>query len=106
MARLPIAPSASLNREDFVIALRYSSLARRHRGFPRGAACVHESRVDATRRKSDMTSTAVHVSRESAAYPGGFGTSDDVRADLAEVRSTNRDLNERRVRAGSSPPRR
>ncbi len=67
---------------------------------------MRESRVEATRRESDMMSTSVHVSRESAAHPGGFGTSDHVRADLAEVRSANRDLNERRVRAGPSPLRR
>ncbi len=53
-----------------------------------------------------MMSTAVHVSREFAAHPGGFGKSDDVRADLAEVRIANRDINERRVRAGPSPLRR
>jgi hypothetical protein len=89
-----------------VIALTLSSLARRPRGFPQGAACVHESRVGETRGESGMPSTGVRVSRESAAHPGGFGTSDHVLADLTEVRSTNRDLNERRVRAGPSPPRR
>jgi hypothetical protein len=102
-ARSPTAPSTSLDPEDFVIALALSSLARHHRGLPRGLVCVRESRVEATRRESDMRSTGVHVSRESAAHPGGFGTSDHVRADLAEVRSTNRDFNERRVRAGPPP---
>jgi hypothetical protein len=89
-----------------VIALALSSLTQRHRGFPRGAGCVHESRVDQARRGSGMTSTAVRVSREFAAYPGGFGKSDHVRAGLSEVRSANRDLNERRIRAGPPPLRR
>jgi hypothetical protein len=89
-----------------MIALSLSSLARRRRGFPRAAAGVHESRVGQTRGESGMAATGVRVSRESAAHPGGFGKADHVRADLAEVRSTNRDLNERRVRAGPSPPRR
>jgi hypothetical protein len=89
-------PSA-LEPEDFVIALALSSLARHHCGFPRGAVCVHES---------GMTSTGVHVSRESAAHPGGFGKSDRLSADLREVRFAYRHFNERRVRAGPSPLRR
>ena len=74
-------------------AVAFSSLAsRRDRAFARGVA--------------GPRSTGVRVGRESAARPGGFGNSDRLLADLAEVRVSDNELHERRVRAGPSPMRR
>jgi hypothetical protein len=86
------APSTLSEAEDLVTAVALSSLAGRRRAFARGAAGV--------------PSAGVRVSREAAAHPGGFGKSDRLSADLGEVRDTNHELDERRVRAGSSPLRR
>jgi hypothetical protein len=79
--------------EDVVNAFAFSSLASRRRAFARGATGVLESRV----------TTNARVPRKLAARPGGFGKSDPMSADLAEVRGTHQDSNERRVRAGPSP---
>jgi hypothetical protein len=75
-----------------VTALVLSSLAGRRRGFPRGVAGVRGEGV--------TTSTAVRVSPQPAAHPGGFGNSDRIVAGLQEARVTHHDLNQRRVRAG------
>ena len=87
---LPLFPET----EDVVNAFAFSSLAsRRRRAFARAATGVLESRV----------TTNARVPRKLAARPGGFGKSDPMSADLAEVRGTHQDSNERRVRAVPSP---
>lgn len=73
-------------------AFAFSSLAGYRRAFARGAAGVLETCV----------TTSAGVPRKLAARPGGFGKSDRLSADLAEVRCTHHDANERRIRAGPS----
>ena len=83
-------------------AFARSSLATPHRRFARGAACAREHRVGEVRRGHVLSSTAVYVPRAYGARPGGFGKSDRLPAGLGEVRDTNHELTERRVRAGPS----